>query len=639
MYPITQAVAALFEAENAQVLRITGTDKNGATTSITDADIIQGSFSIDRYCCNGSKIEVGTAVAAELKLKLNNAGGAFDDIVFEGTELFVEIGVADWDNWSENPAIVGEFTVGEQTVSPQNQSEITYIPCGYFICEEQPRKQTIISITALDRMTKLDVAQPTLVNWVDHSGNYITDSSGNVLMLATELSFPCTVSNLVSQICNLRGITLASSINSLPNASYNITALPTIQQTITYRNLIQWCAGLMGTCAFMDWNGQLCFKWYSAASYTSTPAKRYNSDLQENDITITGVSYTNTENATLISGAGDYTIDLTGNYLIGGGEATVLPNLNTALNGFTYRPFTANVIAAPWLWPLDVITFTDKDNVNHSCIVSNVNIALNAHTALAGNGEPTQVNDGVAPSGMTKEQGLLVEQVAQSTVKLDESLNQESIFNRLTNNGQTQGIILHDGQIYINASYIQTGTLSADLIKAGVIQDVTGNSYWNLANGAMRVLGQFIAKTSNQYGAFSMELTDGAIKLYRDYNGSTSNPGEIRYNEYGIPISTTETITKTYTGIEGESVALRSGENDDVAMVHCQDDGTVSMKFKKVKLYPPDTQVGDIYISEEREGYTGTFTFQEYQVDPNTGIEMWIDHTLEFVGGICVSAL
>ena len=43
--------------------------------------------------------------------------------------------------------------------------------------------------------------------------------------------------------------------------------------------------------------------------------------------------------------------------------------------------------------------------------------------------------------------------------ELNETLNQTEIFNRLTNNGQNQGIYLKNNKIYVNASYIQSGTL------------------------------------------------------------------------------------------------------------------------------------------------------------------------------------
>jgi hypothetical protein len=52
---------------------------------------------------------------------------------------------------------------------------------------------------------------------------------------------------------------------------------------------------------------------------------------------------------------------------------------------------------------------------------------------------------------------------------LDNSLNQQGIFNRLTNNGQVQGIYLQDGKIYINGSFIAAGQIDGDLITAGTI--------------------------------------------------------------------------------------------------------------------------------------------------------------------------
>ncbi len=45
-----------------------------------------------------------------------------------------------------------------------------------------------------------------------------------------------------------------------------------------------------------------------------------------------------------------------------------------------------------------------------------------------------------------------------------ESLDSEGIFNRLTNYGEIQGIYRENDQIYINASYIKTGTISVGLI-------------------------------------------------------------------------------------------------------------------------------------------------------------------------------
>ena len=45
------------------------------------------------------------------------------------------------------------------------------------------------------------------------------------------------------------------------------------------------------------------------------------------------------------------------------------------------------------------------------------------------------------------------------------SITQETIWRKLTNNGETQGVYMEGGKIYVNASYIGTGTLNADRLK------------------------------------------------------------------------------------------------------------------------------------------------------------------------------
>ena len=56
------------------------------------------------------------------------------------------------------------------------------------------------------------------------------------------------------------------------------------------------------------------------------------------------------------------------------------------------------------------------------------------------------------------------EQSAQDAVNAQ---TQNSIFNKLTNNGQTQGIYLENSKIYINGEYIKANTLSADKVLVG----------------------------------------------------------------------------------------------------------------------------------------------------------------------------
>lgn len=72
--------------------------------------------------------------------------------------------------------------------------------------------------------------------------------------------------------------------------------------------------------------------------------------------------------------------------------------------------------------------------------------------------------------------GKTVNKIAQDAVNiLDDDLTQREIFNRLTSNGKTQGIYLSGGLLYINATYLKTGTIS----------DAYGRNSWNLNNGSL----------------------------------------------------------------------------------------------------------------------------------------------------------
>ncbi|MBQ9663899.1 MAG: phage tail protein [Oscillospiraceae bacterium] len=98
----------------------------------------------------------------------------------------------------------------------------------------------------------------------------------------------------------------------------------------------------------------------------------------------------------------------------------------------------------------------------------------------------------------------------------DEELTQLAVFNKLTNNGETQGIYLQNGKLYLNATYIKTGTLSADIITAGILKDKKNNNSWNLDTGiltASNIIAQGSFSCGNPNGA-SLEMSDAKITGY-----------------------------------------------------------------------------------------------------------------------------
>ena len=67
--------------------------------------------------------------------------------------------------------------------------------------------------------------------------------------------------------------------------------------------------------------------------------------------------------------------------------------------------------------------------------------------------------------------GRTVQDIAGSAAqsKID-GLTQEEVFNKLTNDGDLQGLFMRGGELYVNASYLQAGTINLSLLKlAGTI--------------------------------------------------------------------------------------------------------------------------------------------------------------------------
>ena len=425
MYRVEQSIIDLFNKHYRQVLRITFKGKYENFT-IDETEIIQGGFTTDRYSVSGSKIELGSAIAAELTLKVKNYDGKYDDTVFEGGELFVEVGIKKWDAHRWENAVVH------------------YIPCGYFIIDTPPRAKSTISISALDRMVLFDKA-------VDLS----------------QITFPIRVDNLIKKVCQICGVTLTTDVTQLPNANYVVQAAPTTQ-SLTYRTLIQWCAFLTATCAYMDYDGKLVFKWYEQTDYQVTPAERYSSDMYENDITLTGIVYTGSDNGVYVTGETTYALTYSGCDILQNNVEMALANIYYAIRGFTYRPYEATIKPAPFLYPMDMIKYTDAKGTVHETIITHVTFTANTNTTIAGSGETTTQNDYAGSSGLTSEQQQAIQEMKNSievTISAEAlaSLNAvQTLANAMGYNltvlsdGDTQTFYIHNGNTLAVSDRIYT---------------------------------------------------------------------------------------------------------------------------------------------------------------------------------------
>lgn len=527
MYKVSQEVKNLFNKNYIQVADITVNGVN-ESFSVAENEIVQGSLSIDRYSVSNSKIEVGSAVAAELTLKLKNDDGKYDNTVFEGAEVFVKIGIKKWDAHRWENAV------------------IHWIPCGYFTIDEPPRALSTITISALDRMILFDKT-------VDIS----------------KLSFPMTVADLLNKICTICGVTLATDITRLPNKDYQITAYPE-GQDLTYRTLLQWCAALTGTCAFMNYDGNLELKWYEQTDLTISPSERYNSDMQENDVAITGIYFKDAANTEYIAGTDDYCLDLSSNGLLQDNVQVVLDTMYVSLKGFSYRPYTATIKSAPYIYPMDMIHYEDAKGEVHDTIITNVTFGMNLSTSIAGKGETTQKQKYSQGGGLTKQQATILEKLRENLDKAMTAKEQAQLeLNRLLSNSLGLNIVTipqDDGtQVYY---FCDGETLeSSNIIYTFKANGFAWTKSWNDGNPVWKYgFSKDGNAIYNMLAAYkiSTEYLDAecvtAEKLSAEYKQSVTTEMEETVDEKLTDYSTTEE-TKTLIANTGGTIRTEVAES------------------------------------------------------------------------------
>ena len=527
MYKVSQEVKNLFNKNYIQVADITVNGVN-ESFSVAENEIVQGSLSIDRYSVSNSKIEVGSAVAAELTLKLKNDDGKYDNTVFEGAEVFVKIGIKKWDAHRWENAV------------------IHWIPCGYFTIDEPPRALSTITISALDRMILFDKT-------VDIS----------------KLSFPMTVADLLNKICTICGVTLATDITRLPNKDYQITAYPE-GQDLTYRTLLQWCAALTGTCAFMNYDGNLELKWYEQTDLTISPSERYNSDMQENDVAITGIYFKDAANTEYIAGTDDYCLDLSSNGLLQDNVQVVLDTLYVSLKGFSYRPYTATIKSAPYIYPMDMIHYEDAKGEVHDTIITNVTFGMNLSTSIAGKGETTQKQKYSQSGGLTKQQATILEKLRENLDKAMTAKEQAQLeLNRLLSNSLGLNIVTipqDDGtQVYY---FCDGETLeSSNIIYTFKANGFAWTKSWNNGNPVWKYgFSKDGNAIYNMLAAYkiSTEYLDAecvtAEKLSAEYKQSVTTEMEETVDEKLTDYSTTKE-TKTLIANTGGTIRTEVAES------------------------------------------------------------------------------
>ena len=320
---------------------------NGTTLKLGKKDFyLSGNSLVDS--ADSGDFPVGVAIEKTASLSLVNDDGRFDGYNFNAARFIIFLNV-------------------------QLSDKLETIKRGTYIVSKKPATASEISLSLLDKM---------------HNADKTYDSN---------LSFPCTVKELLSECCQQCGITLGDV--TFPNADFQIQKVPS---NATYRTVIGMCAGIAGGNARIDENDLLRIITFDK-TFTSvticdggTVKNWTNGDdldggtlnpwttgtvinggtLSNNDyhalfsiqnlqydvddVVVTGVKYVEDETE-YMSGQDGYVITIDNQLLSGNAQAGV-EAIGNQLIGLRMRPFSCDGIANGYATFGDPVEFIDTKN-------------------------------------------------------------------------------------------------------------------------------------------------------------------------------------------------------------------------------------------------------------------------------------
>lgn len=371
---------------------------NGTTLKLGKKDFyLSGNSLVDS--ADSGDFPVGVAIEKTASLSLVNDDGRFDGYNFNAARFVIFLNV-------------------------QLSDRIEAIKRGTYIVSKKPATASEISLSLLDKM---------------HNADKTYDSN---------LSFPCTVKELLSECCQQCGITLGDAM--FPNADFQIRKAPS---NATYRTVIGMCAGIAGGNARIDENDLLRIITFdktftNTTIYDGGAVKNWtngddldggtlnpwttgtvidggtlsnndyhalfsiqNLQYDVDDVIVTGVKYVEDE-AEYMSGQDGYVITIDNQLLSGNAQAGV-EAIGKQLIGLRMRPFSCDGIANGYATFGDPVEFIDTKNRVFRSFVTDIEFVFGGSTSWSCSAKSAEED----ASEFIGEQQAVVEQAKKDTEK------------------------------------------------------------------------------------------------------------------------------------------------------------------------------------------------------------------------------
>lgn len=339
---------------------------NGATLKLGKKDFyLSGNSLVDS--ADSGDFPVGVAIEKTASLSLVNDDGHFDGYNFNAARFVIFLNV-------------------------QLSDRIETIKRGTYIVSKKPATASEIILSLLDKM---------------HNADKAYDSN---------LSFPCTVKELLSECCQQCNIALGDT--TFPNSNFQIQQPPS---STTYRTVIGMCAGIAGGNARIDENDLLRIITFdktftNTTIYDGGTVKNWtngddldggtlnpwttgtvvdggtlsnndyhalfsiqNLQYDVDDVIVTGVKYIEDETE-YMSGQDGYVITIDNQLLSGNAQAGV-EAIGNQLISLRMRPFSCDGIANGYATFGDPVEFIDTKNRVFRSFATNVEFVFGGSTS------------------------------------------------------------------------------------------------------------------------------------------------------------------------------------------------------------------------------------------------------------------
>ena len=385
---------------------------DGTTLKLEKKDFfLSGNSLVDS--ADSGDFPVGVAIEKTASLSLVNDDGRFDNYNFNGARFVIFLNL-------------------------QLSNKLETIKRGTYVVSKKPATASEISLSLLDKM---------------HNADKTYDSN---------LSFPCTVRELLSECCQQCNIVLGDA--TFPNSNFQILQSPS---NTTYRAVIGMCAGIAGGNARIDENDLLRIVTFDK-TFTSTiiygggTAKDWtngddldggtlnpwttgtvidggtlnpwttgtvidggtlsksdyhtlfsiqNLQYDVDDIVVTGVKYIEDESE-YMSGREGYVITVDNQLLSGNAQAGV-EAIGNQLIGLRMRPFSCDGISNGYVTFGDPVEFIDTKNRVFRSFVTDIEFVFGGSTTWSCNAKSAEED----ASEFIGEQQAVVEQAKKDIEK------------------------------------------------------------------------------------------------------------------------------------------------------------------------------------------------------------------------------